>query len=137
MNDKKTITKFDIQRLEKVFSDSANNATIEDQKNIYYLQQALNNSKIVDPKKINKNIITMNSKFCLQNIGNGARQVYSLVFPYESDINNNKLSVLSEIGAEVLGAKAGAVIKINSNMDQYFVIEEILYQPEASGDYHL
>jgi regulator of nucleoside diphosphate kinase len=100
------------------------------------LKRDLEHSRLVDPHDIRPNIVTMNSKFCLKNIGNGKREIYSLVFPGEGN-GAGALDVFSGMGTEVLGSPIGTVVKKNYSSEQYFVIEEILYQPEASGDYHM
>jgi regulator of nucleoside diphosphate kinase len=91
-------------------------------------------SKPVDAKKIKENIVTVNSKIVLKNIGNGLREEVHIVFPDESDIQSKKLSIISGIGSQVIGNKIGAVIKENSGSEKYFMIEDIIYQPELAGD---
>lgn len=78
----------------------------------------------------------MNSKICLKNLGNGKKEVYSLVFPGDGK-GNDTLNVFSGMGTELLGSTIGTVVKKNPSGEQYFVIEDILYQPEAAGDFHL
>jgi transcription elongation GreA/GreB family factor len=41
---------------------------------------------IVDSKDIPKQVITMNSKFCLRNLENDKLHVFTLVNPHEADI---------------------------------------------------
>ena len=65
-------------------------------------------------------------------------QLFKLVFPEEADIDKNKISVLAPIGTAVLGYKVGDVIKWKvPDGEDFFQITNILYQPEANGDYHL
>jgi regulator of nucleoside diphosphate kinase len=80
----------------------------------------------------------MNSIFKLKDLGKSDSRQYQLVFPSEEDPKNGKLSVLAPGGAAVLGNKEGDVIKWNvSSGEKFFQIEKIIYQPEASGHYHL
>ena len=62
----------------------------------------------------------------------------TLVYPEDADLAKNKMSVLSPIGTAILGYKAGDIVEweVPSGITQIH-IKGILYQPEASGDYHL
>ena len=104
--------------------------------NVQTLKRDLENSRLVDPDDIRPNIVTMNSKFYLKNLGNGKKDIYSLVFPKDST-EKNKINVLSGLGMQLLGSPIGTVIKTNPAAEQYYVIDDIVYQPEAAGDYHL
>ena len=64
--------------------------------------------------------------------------VYSLVFPNEADLSQGKISVLAPIGTAMLGYQAGEIIEwdVPAGLKR-FKVEEVLYQPEGAGDYHL
>ncbi|TFH43116.1 MAG: transcription elongation factor GreAB [Chrysiogenales bacterium] len=100
------------------------------------LKREMRQSRLVDPRDIRPNIVTMNSRICLKNIGNGRKEIFSLVFPEKSD-SEDSLSVFSRIGTQVIGNPIGTVVKVNHSGEQYLMIEDILYQPESAGDYHL
>src|SRR4030043_1580157 len=131
----KVFTRHDYDRLKRIIDDKDTVADL-DEKTVDTLKHDLEHSQLVEPTDVRPNIVTMNSKICLKNIGNGRKQIYSLVFPGES-ATESALNVFSCIGTQVLGSTIGTVIKTNPVEDQYVVIEEILYQPEAAGDYHL
>jgi regulator of nucleoside diphosphate kinase len=63
---------------------------------------------------------------------------YTLVFPSAANIAENKLSVLAPLGMALLGYRKGDVIKwpVPSGIRK-LKVDEIVYQPEAAGDYHL
>jgi regulator of nucleoside diphosphate kinase len=136
MNKKKVFTKYDYERLLRILEDDAS-ASEYDEKNVIILKEYLRHSKLVDPKEIRSNIVTMNTRFSLKNIGNGKKEIFSLVFPYEQDNDKNKISVLSKMGTQVLGSSIGTVVQSNPTGNQYYIIEDILYQPEAAGDFNL
>ncbi|HNX22667.1 MAG TPA: GreA/GreB family elongation factor [Spirochaetota bacterium] len=132
----RVFSKHDCERILNLFenyhvSDESEKMLIET------LKQQILKSKPVDAKKIKENIVTINSKIILRNIGNGLREEYHLVFPDDSDLKCRKISIFSGIGSQVLGNKVGTVIKENPNSEKYYMIEDIIYQPEASGDLHL
>jgi regulator of nucleoside diphosphate kinase len=136
MKSDRTFSKNDCERILNLFDKY----TIQDEsekKLIETLKQQILKSKPVDAKKIKENIVTVNSKIVLRNIGNGLREEFHLVFPDDSDLKCRKISIFSGLGSQVLGNKIGAVVKENSGSEKYYMIEDILYQPEAVGDLHL
>lgn len=136
MNTDKILTKFDCERMQQLLDGySAENES--ELKLIGLLKQYINHSKLVDSKKIKSHVVTMNSKVILRNIGTGKKEEFHLVFPDESDLKKKKLSVISGLGTQILGSSTGTVIKDTASSNQYYQIEEIVYQPEAAGHYHL
>jgi len=65
-------------------------------------------------------------------------ETYTLVYPAQADINENKLSVLAPLGMALLGTRLGQIVEFDAPGGQRRLkIEKILYQPEACGDFHL
>ncbi len=136
MRSDRIFSKYDCERIQQACEKYE--ATDEsERKLIDLLRQKLNRSKTVDPRKIKSNVVTMNSKFILTNLGNGKKEEYHLVYPDDSDTKKKKISVISGIGSQILGSTIGTVVRENSGTEQYYLIESISYQPEASGHYHL
>ncbi len=131
----KVFSRYDYERLFNVIRDRDSVST-QEEKNVVTLKRDLEHSRLVDPQEIRPNVVTMNSKFCLKNLGNGKKNVYSLVFPKDCT-ENDTINVLSGMGTQILGSTTGTVVKNHPSGDQYYVIDEIIYQPEAAGDYHL
>jgi regulator of nucleoside diphosphate kinase len=102
------------------------------------LEAELDRAEIVDSKDIPKNVITMRSRVRLKDVATGQANTYSLVFPTEADFIEGKISILAPIGTAILGYKAGDTIEwsVPSGLRR-IKVDEILYQPEASGDYEL
>ncbi len=128
MKDDRIYLKTDCERIFSLFD----NYSIQDEsekKLIETLKQQILKSKPVDAKKIKGNIVTINSKIILRNIGNGMSEEYHLVCPDDSDMKCKKISIFSGIGSQVLGNKIGAVIKENSTTEKYYMIEDITYHP--------
>jgi len=80
----------------------------------------------------------MNSKVLLKDLALGEETIYTLVYPEDANLAENKISVLAPIGTAILGFREGDVIdwKVPAGTVQLRV-EKILYQPEASGNYDL
>ncbi|HDQ44850.1 MAG TPA: nucleoside diphosphate kinase regulator [bacterium] len=102
------------------------------------LRHELERAKIVDPEKIPDDVITMNSRFRLQDMDSGEEMIYTLVFPEEADVFENRISIDAPMGTALIGYRVGDEIEwpVPAGTLRIKVLE-ILYQPEASGDYTL
>jgi regulator of nucleoside diphosphate kinase len=80
----------------------------------------------------------MRSRVRLSDLNTGQEVVYTLVFPSEANFDDGKISVLAPIGTAMLGYREGSIIEwqVPSGLRR-LKVEEILYQPEAAGDYNL
>jgi regulator of nucleoside diphosphate kinase len=64
--------------------------------------------------------------------------LFTLVFPDHADISAGKISVFAPIGTAMLGYRVGDVIEwAVPEGRRRLKVTEVLYQPEASGNYHL
>lgn len=129
------ITEFDKNRLLELIKLVKQNGE-QNKCSLRELEQELQRAKVVKPEKIPANVITMNSRVKIKNIDNDKESVYQVVFPNDVDIEDGKISVLAPIGTALLGYKVGDTItwKVPSG-DKSFFVEQMLYQPEASGVY--
>ena len=102
------------------------------------LEGELNRAKVVKSKEIPKDVITMNSKVRLKDLDTREEMIYRLVFPDAADPDQNKISILAPIGTALIGYRVEDVIewKVPAGLRKLKVLE-VLYQPEAAGDYHL
>ncbi|MFH0974245.1 MAG: GreA/GreB family elongation factor [Spirochaetota bacterium] len=133
-NTKRLITKYDYERIQKVLSFIN---PFEYYRSIERLKEKFKKAKFIDSRKIKPTVITMNSKFRLKNLGNGMHRDFVLVFPDDSDPKSNKISIFDDIGSEIFAHEKGEVVHLQNGEDAYYLIEDIIYQPEAAGDYNL
>ena len=131
------ITEFDSRRLRELIDVASE---FGDKRTLQYLQELsdeLDQADLVRPEEIPNDVITMNSTFRLQNLDNGEEAVYSLVFPADADSLRGKISVLAPIGTAVLGYRVGDTVEwdVPAGLKR-LTVREIVYQPEAAGDYH-
>ncbi len=131
------ITESDKRRLEELLlvAGDKDGGARED---LAALAAELAKAKIVSAREVPANVVTMNSKVLLQDVDTGAEMNYALVFPGEADIAAGAISVLAPVGTAILGYAKGAVIEwpVPSGVRR-LLIKDILYQPEAAGDFHL
>ena len=80
----------------------------------------------------------MNSRVCLKEMEEGEENTYTLVFPSDAEIEQNKISILAPIGTAILGYRKGDTVSWLVPAGKRKVrIQDILYQPEAAGRYDL
>ena len=131
------ITDSDMRRLRELIK-TAREFHTEDEIYLKELEKELNRSKVVDSKKIPKDIITMNTKVCIKDLDTNKEEVYWLVFPADADTDQNKISILTPIGTALLGYKTGDIIEweVPGGISK-LKIKKLLYQPEAPGNYKI
>lgn len=131
------ITKFDMDRLNELI-DGLRLSPKANQANLDLLEKELYRGVLVDPQDIPHDVITMNSKVSITDTDSGEKMTYTLVFPSAANIAENKLSVLAPLGMALLGYRVGDIIEwpVPSGIRK-LKVDEIIYQPEAAGDYHL
>lgn len=131
------ITEHDMERLKTLLS-AAHKFDGRDSIHLNELEKELNRGKLVSSENIPKDVITMNSKVRIRDMNSGEEEVYSLVFPGVADITRHKISILAPIGTALIGLRVGDTITWNvPGGSRSLRVEEILYQPEAAGDFHL
>ncbi|HQN17910.1 MAG TPA: nucleoside diphosphate kinase regulator [Syntrophobacteraceae bacterium] len=131
------VTEFDMKRLEKLI-DLLNEVPDRDQKRLLELEDELNRAKVVAPREIPQDVVTMNSTVRVKDLSTNEEIVYCLVFPGEANAGQNKISILAPIGTALIGGRVGDIVEwqVPAGIIR-FKIEEVLYQPEAAGDYRL
>jgi len=63
---------------------------------------------------------------------------FRIVYPDEANVRENKISIFSPVATALIGYKVNDEIEwiVPSGMTK-IRIEEIIYQPEAAGDFNL
>jgi len=128
------ITDNDMKRLKELIMEADNG----NKKYLRELKDELDKGEVVDSRDIPHHVITMNSKVRLRDINTQKEMICWLVFPDDSNADQGKISILAPIGTALLGYKVGDIIewKVPAGLTK-LKVEEILYQPEAAGDYQL
>lgn len=131
------VTQLDHERLNQLI-DSMRHVSAKDQACLDKLQSELDRARIISSKRVKPDVVTMNSTVKLRDLDNGELYEYQLVYPQDADPEDNKLSVLAPVGTALLGFSVGDNVQWDVPAGvRRFQIEEILYQPEAAGDYTL
>ena len=132
------ITELDRQRLEKLIALAGERNRRANHLYLSRLEEELERAETVAPEEVPSDIITMRSKVRLSDLDTGEEMVYTLVFPSEANYDEGKISVLAPVGTAMLGYRVGDIIEwqVPSGVRR-LKVEEIIYQPEAAGDYNL
>ena len=131
------ITEFDMERLTKLLQD-AQFTTYRKSDYLEKLEEELERAHLVKPEEVPADVVTMNSRVRMVDVESHEEMTLTLVFPQDADIDQNKISVLAPIGTAMLGYRLGDTFEwVVPDGVRKLRIEEILYQPEASGDYDL
>ena len=130
------ITKQDRDRLEACVSRAAGGS--RDGAHLKALSGLLARLKVVEQKAIGADIVTMHSRVKIMDIDTKEMLAVTLVYPEDADIELGKMSVLSPVGTAILGCRRGEVVEwAGPRRLRRILIKEIVYQPEAAGNYAL
>jgi regulator of nucleoside diphosphate kinase len=102
------------------------------------LEAELARADTVEPEDMPPTVVSMNSTVRFKVQGSSEEFSLTLVYPKDMDASGDKISVLAPVGSALLGLSQGDQIEwpkpgggvLNVS------IEEIVYQPERSGDLH-
>ncbi|MFP4417294.1 MAG: nucleoside diphosphate kinase regulator [Chitinispirillaceae bacterium] len=130
------ISEFDLKRLNSLIDDYL--STGKNKQQLLELRNELNRAEVVAPKDMPSDVITMNSTVRLRDLDDDEILDYTLVFPSNADISKNRISILAPIGTALIGFRKGDTIEWKvPGGTAHLIVEEIIYQPESAGHYHL
>ncbi|BCV36084.1 MULTISPECIES: nucleoside diphosphate kinase regulator [Shewanella] len=128
------ISEVDMDRLERLLESLPANAFPGHQA----LEAELERAEIRPSKEMPDNVVTMNSEVRFRMSSSNEEFTLRLVYPKDADGSAGKISILAPVGGALLGlaqgdeiewpGPGGGMVKVR--------IEEIIYQPERSGDFH-
>ena len=100
------------------------------------LEDDLGDAIVCTSDAVPVDVITLNSRFRMRDLESGERRDYVLGFPSQRPGDPSALSILTPVGAGLVGRRAGSAAKCETpGGDRHFEVEEIIYQPEAEGIY--
>jgi regulator of nucleoside diphosphate kinase len=101
------------------------------------IEHVLDVCVVVPSRDIPPDVVTMYSQVMLQDLDTGVRSKLTLCYPAHAEPAAGFVSVMSPVGASLLGQTVGSVARWPSPAGDERAAEvlAILFQPEASGDY--
>ena len=132
-----TLTKNDYTRIYKAITDAKNSKTINSNEAEKLLSE-LSKAEIVSSEKIDKDVVTMNSEVKLFFENTQKEQSFKIVYPQDANLKENKISIFSPIATALIGYKIGGEIEwiVPGGMTKIKIVD-LIYQPEAAGDFDL
>jgi regulator of nucleoside diphosphate kinase len=125
------ITESDIERLRRIVDDTIKSVP-DGKEYVRDLDRELDRAMIVTNEHLPHDVITMHSRVRLV-MDDAEQEIVSLVYPNETDLAENRISVLSPIGTAILGYREGDVIQWKVPFGTTKItVDKVLYQPEAS-----
>ena len=99
------------------------------------LQEMLEQADVVAPQEIPGDVVTMNSKVRLKDSRSREDMVVTVVFPGDAKsdeaVEQLRASILTPMGLSVFGRRVG------DELDGKIRVDELLFQPEAAGNFEL
>lgn len=134
---KVTLTKNDYTRIYKAITDAKNSKTINSNEAEKLLSE-LSKAEIVPSEKIDKDVVTMNSEVKLFFENTQKEQSFKIVYPQDANLKENKISIFSPIATALIGYKIGDKIEwiVPGGITKIKIVD-LIYQPEAAGDFDL
>jgi regulator of nucleoside diphosphate kinase len=127
------ITTEDRKRLEAILRLPTEDRDREDVRDLVF---ELQRATVVAAADIPPDVITMNSRARLHDLDQNETLDYTLVYPQDADFSLGRISVVAPIGAALLGYRVGDEIQwAVPGGTRRLRVDEVLYQPEAAGDF--
>jgi regulator of nucleoside diphosphate kinase len=124
------VTKSDFNNIRSVLSI---HGTHRNSRAVEYLVRELMRATIVDERAIPADVVTMGSRVEFREEGRSSNQVVTLCYPGEREIFENGISILTPIGAALIGLRAGQSIWYAGRDGRSVTIKiiSVAHQPEA------
>ena len=89
------------------------------------------------PQDASPDLVTMNSRVELEDPANGERYAITLCYPRDAKPSEGEVSVMSPVGASLLGARVGQVVEWTTPAGVHGAarVVALQFQPEAAGEY--
>ena len=101
------------------------------------LHDTMEAPELVAPREVPPDVVTMYSMVALADLDGGPERRLTLTYPHDAEPARGFVSVLSPVGASLLGLHVGDVARWRTpdGREHAARVAALLFQPEASGDY--
>ncbi len=126
------ITERDMERLQALIDIGGK----KDAAYLERLEEELDRAKVVDPRDIPDDVVTMNSSVMVKDLDTNEEKTFVLVFQSKANMTENAISILAPVGTALIGYKEGDVIdwEVPAGTKRIQIIK-VIYQPERNGNY--
>ncbi len=129
-----TVTNEDRQRLGTLLR------SLQDQgggfkSHLEFLGAELERSRAVESTEVSPDVVTMDSTVQLRDLATGEAETYTLVYPNDADISQNRISILAPVATAILGNRVGDIVTVSVPSGERSIrVERILFQPEHADE---
>lgn len=101
------------------------------------LADVLEIAEVASPRTVDADVVTMYSRVVLVDQATHRRHTLTICYPRDAAAGAGLVSVLSPVGMGVLGLRVGDIARWRTPLgaDCEAKVEDVQYQPEATGDY--
>jgi regulator of nucleoside diphosphate kinase len=109
------------------------------QAGVVMLEETLRRARVVHQEKVPQNVVTMNSRVVFTDAHTREDSTVTVVYPANADAAVGHISVLSPVGAALLGVATGqeVALPLPHGRHRRIHVRDVLYQPEAHGHFDL
>ncbi|AKA38378.1 nucleoside diphosphate kinase regulator [Yersinia ruckeri] len=129
-----TINELDAERLDALLAQPA----FADSPIANALNEELDRADILPPSEIPADVVTMNSRVRFRDLNSEEEHIRTLVYPASLKDSSEQISVMAPLGAALLGLHVNDEINwtLPGGDEARITVLELLYQPEAAGEFH-
>jgi regulator of nucleoside diphosphate kinase len=126
------LTRSDFRGLDQL---TAAHATAEARRVVDFLVDELSRARVVESDRIAPNVVTMHSEVVFRDEETGRERAVTLVYPNEHAGHDGALSVLSPLGAALIGMSEGQTISFETSdgRARHVSVVRVLSQPKVDG----
>lgn len=137
-NEAIVLTENDYGRLRQLYAELSRQSEGM-QAGLETLEEILDLARVVQADKVPTDVVTMNSQVMFEDVRTGDKGTVTIVYPTETDVATRRISILSPVGAALIGEAEGAEVElpVPHGGNRRIRIVNVLYQPEAEGHFEL
>jgi regulator of nucleoside diphosphate kinase len=126
------MTRRDFARIDQL---TATHVPANASRTLDYLVRELSRAKVVPAEQIGRNVVTMQSQVRYRDEETGQKRVVTLVFPPGSAMREDALSILTPLGAALIGLSEGQSVEYEraDGERRRVTVEKVLSQPAAES----
>jgi regulator of nucleoside diphosphate kinase len=79
---------------------------------IELIEQALSDAGVVSPDALPPDVVTVNSSVLVTDLDRQQQTVYTVVFPQDAKRSDHLISLMTPLGAALLGGRTGEVVEV-------------------------
>ena len=131
IDNRRTFSAADAEKLTAAM-DRAAGCWLTDVPHLGAFRSVVRRAHVVPPADVPADVITMNSRFAVENVNTGEWGYYALVYPEQQAIRRGWVSVLSPAGMALLGARVGEeVCWMSAAGPEVAMVRRLFHQPET------